>query len=197
MHKKVITEELIEKFIPLVGKNSYAEIAKMLGVSKAVVFKMSCITGVKPTKEQKDANKLRVQSYNPKVEMFLELVDTHSYSEIAEIMHVTVGNVKYFAIRAGYRRKKEDASEFLSRSVSKLNKKERRRMSFGLEQQTNKHLILNRELSIRKQKYRNGFRKYGYKVELGSNDVFVPQGLKRHELMEKNARSLGFKIYEI
>lgn len=198
MHAKVLSDELCEKFTNLVGLKSYREIADELGVSKAVVYKMSVVTGKKPTEQQKKELKMKASEgyHNDEVsDKIKELWDTHSTRQIAEKVGLTRGGVMYAASRLGLKRTPEKAVALLSEAVAKQNKMDRVRMHFGMEQKTNRRLCADQKLSVKRQKIRNRLRNYGYKIDQASLDVHVTKDTRRLRMMETRAKALQFRFH--
>ena len=73
-------------------------------------------------------------------------------------------------------------------------RKDRIRIHFGLEPKTKlvKHWDGKREWH--KSHYRYKFRKFGYDVKSGSNDVYYFPGTVRHPIMERNAQKWGIRF---
>jgi hypothetical protein len=119
-----------------------------------------------------------------------EMFGKHSNREIADAAHVTERTVRRICKRLGLKLPKETRAMYISCSLTKTIKSEKRRILFGLEQRTDRF--------IGKDKVRNRvFRllaEHGYIVIKGSMTAYYSPLMKRYEHIEAYAVSAGFSI---
>lgn len=77
-------------------------------------------------------------------------------------------------------------------AFKELFRKERRRVIFGLEQQTNLRVV---QCPKEKVQLRNGLRKRGYEIPRASNEATVTNETRRSIRMEARAEKIGIKFH--
>ena len=194
--KRKISEDFEAYYIANCGKVSFSDMAKKFGVSKTTISDWGKRLNLLPTEEERVKLKQKVDSSRKKEEInrFLQLQEKCSYKQIAEIMGITIPQVKYIAKKAKFRRDTEVAKKFSVVNTAKAFKAEKRRELFGLEKKFKRTFAYNKELCSKRQKVRTQFRKLGCKVEIGSLDIKVSSMPKRHKRMEAHAVTLGFRL---
>ena len=119
-----------------------------------------------------------------------EMFGKHSNREIADAAHVTERTVRRICKRLGLKLPKETRAMYISCSLTKTIKSEKRRILFGLEQRTDRF--------IGKDKVRNRvfhlLAGHGYIVIKGSMTAYYSPLMRRFEHIEAYAVSAGFSI---
>ena len=114
----------------------------------------------------------------------------HSNKEIAAEAHVTERTVRRICKRLNLKLSKEEKAAYISKSLRKTIKSEKRRILFGIDQRTDR--------PIGKDKNRTHVLKaladHGYIVIKGSMVAYYSPLMKRYEHVEAYAVSVGFSI---
>ena len=194
--KRKVSEDFEAYYMANCGKVSFSDMVKMFGVSKTTISDWGRRLNLLPTEEERAKLKQKVDSNRKKDEIgkFLQLQEKYSYKQIAEIMGLTIPQVKYIAKKAQFRRDTETAKKFSAVNTAKAFKAEKRRELFGLEKKLKRKFAYNKELCSKRQKVRTQFRKLGCEVEIGSLVINVSSMPKRHKRMEAHAITLGFRL---
>lgn len=116
-----------------------------------------------------------------------------SYAEIAAIMGISRRSVMRIAAQWNIIRTPEETSVIMSRSRKELLRKEKRRVTFGLDQKTRLKVFPNKE----RHKLRFLLKRRGYIVVPGDNRIFYPKEKIRKYDYEIKGKSLGLKFYPL
>ena len=123
-----------------------------------------------------------------------KLLGTHSNSEIADRLEVSVTTVKRI-IRVYQLSRTRDEQEFIrSRTRKDLIRAERRRAIFGLDQKTDIKVFTNRERNS--LKYCLKRRKYLF-LQRGSTTAYFNEQTNRYPPYEERGRKLGLRFKEL
>ena len=111
-----------------------------------------------------------------------------SYQEMAERTGLHRETIRIIARELGLERTKKQLREIRSRRRKELIQKERRRIIFGLDQQTNIKVVSNNQ----KIRLRGSLKRLGYFPATDGHTFFYYPGLRRHPVKEANGKTLGF-----
>ena len=111
-----------------------------------------------------------------------------SYQEMAERTGLHRETIRIIARELGLERTPEQLRKIRSRRRKELSQKERRRIIFGLDQETNIKVVSN----YQKIRLRGSLKRLGYILGTDGHTFYYYPGLRRHPIKESNGRALGF-----
>lgn len=113
-----------------------------------------------------------------------------SYTEMAELLGISRRSVMRIAAQWNISRTAEQKRHIMSKSRKELLKKEKRRVTFGLDQKTRLKVFPNKE----RHKLRFLLKRKGYIVTPGDNQVYYPNERIRKYDYEIKGKSLGLRF---
>ena len=113
-----------------------------------------------------------------------------SYTEMAELLGISRRSVMRIAAQWNISRTAEQKRHIMSKSRKELLKKEKRRVTFGLDQKTRLKVFPNKE----RHKLRFLLKRKGYIVTPGDNRVYYPNERIRKYDYEIKGKSLGLRF---
>lgn len=113
-----------------------------------------------------------------------------SYGDMAALLGISRRSVMRIAAQWNIYRTPEQTRLIMSNSRKELIKKEKRRVTFGLEQKTRLKVFSNKE----RHKLRYLLKRKGYVVIPGNNIVYYPNERIRKHDYEIRGRKLGLKF---
>lgn len=190
MTAKDLTQEQREWFVEHFDHTKNQELADRLGTSPRSVTRIARELGLWKANE------------------FMQAMQRNASAHAARTNHLTGGNagavnlLKYgkatrFKKGKTQRDRMSDeayAAMLVKRGASRkeLFRKERRRVLFGLEQQTNLRVV---QCPRKKVQIRSNLRKRGYEIARASNKAMVTNDTIRSIRMEIMAQEMGIKFY--
>ncbi len=190
MTAKNLTQEQRTWFVENFDHTKNQELADRLGTSPRSVTRIARELGLCKTKE------------------FVRELQRNASAHAARANHLTGGNsgaanlLKYgeaTRFKSGTAQRDRMSNEayaamLVKRGASRkeLFKKERRRVLFGLEQQTNLRVV---QCPRKKVQVRYDLRKRGYVIARASNKAMVTNETRRSIKMEAMAQEMGIKFY--
>ena len=176
------TDERIETLRKYYQVEPNNKVAERLGISsRTLVRKAKELQLYKPQAITKSADL---------EDLVRELYHDHSLNEIGEIAHTSWRTIMRIAKNLGLTRTKEEDSQMRSRIRKKIIKKERARVTFGLDQKTNIKVVC----SLPRIRLRTKLKRDGYIVFRDNKTIYYPPELKRHLIREENGRKLGLEF---
>lgn len=122
------------------------------------------------------------------IEIVREMIDEHSYAEIASRLNLSVRCVNNLVKRHDIKRSRDAESTMRSRIRKNLVKGERRRAIFGLEQHTNLKVFMNPE----RRRLKVYLKRMNYKIPTrGSMTVYYDDHTQRVDDLEERGRKVG------
>ncbi|MGN1255446.1 MAG: hypothetical protein ACI4T9_12770 [Prevotella sp.] len=114
-----------------------------------------------------------------------------TYKEIAQRTGLTVKTISRLAKKCGLHRSPDQWRANLSRTRKELYRRERARVTFGLNQRTRLKVVCNQ----RRNELRYNLKRSGYIISSDDrNVIYYPPGLKRHPVREQHGIALGMKF---
>lgn len=123
-----------------------------------------------------------------------ELLNSHSNSEIAEKLKVSLSTIKRVIRENGLRRSRTDQESIRSRKRKELIRAERRRAIFGLDQKTDIKVFTNRERN--NLKYCLKRRNYLF-LHRGDNTAYFDENTNRFPPYEERGKKLGIRFKQL
>lgn len=180
--EKIWTENRLSILYELcqVGK-SYREMAEILGVDLSVIYKKVKRLGIcKEIIKNDDVEK-----------SILDLLNTHSYQDIANIIGVSKRTVLRVAKKYKFVKSKDVRKQLFTTKIKELRKSESRRVLFGLEQKSKLKVVTNKK----KIKLRYSLKKRGYICdERGGAILKITGDTTRSAYLEKKGSVYGFQF---
>lgn len=128
------------------------------------------------------------------IDIVKEMMSSHSNSEIAEHLHISICSVKNIISENKWKRSKEDAFNIRSRVRKNLIRAEKRRTLFGLEQKTNLKVFSNPE-RLRLRRY---FRRLNYIIRSrGAMTICYDDSTRRSSVFEERGRKVGLSFMKL
>ena len=96
------------------------------------------------------------------------------------------------------KKRNDERIEKVRASLNETIRKERMRIHFGLPQATKLNLTYDgyNDYHRKKATHRHLFRRHGYIVEWGSDEIYYDEETERRPIMEANAHKYGLKVIE-
>lgn len=116
-----------------------------------------------------------------------------SYSEMAKLLGISRRSVMRIAAQWNIYRSPEQTRQIMSRSRKELLRKEKSRVTFGLDQKTRLKVFPNKE----RHKLRFLLKRKGYIVLPKDNRIFYPNERVRKYEYEIKGKSLGLKFFPL
>lgn len=160
---------------------SYREMSKVLEVPSSVIYKKVKRLGIcKEIIKNDDVEK-----------SILDLLNTHSYQDIANIIGVSKRTVLRVAKKYNFVKSKDVRKQLFTTKIKELRKSESRRVLFGLEQKSKLKVVTNKK----KIKLRYSLKKRGYICdERGGSILKITGDTTRSTYLEKKGSVYGFQF---
>lgn len=124
------------------------------------------------------------------IKKVMELLPEHTNGEIAEILQISTSSVRRVIEQYELRRTREQDAAIRSRIRSRLLTAERRRVLFGLDQQTRLKVFSNQEKNI----LRGLLRRLNYHVIRNDMTILYDKNTSRNETYEMRGVKLGLSF---
>ena len=190
MTAKDLTQEQREWFVANFDHTKNQELADHLGTSPRSVTRMARELGLWKTKEFVAAMQRNASEHGARANRLMGgnagAVNLLKYGEATRFKPGTIQRDRMS--------EEAYAAMLVKRGAARkeLFRKERRRVIFGLEQQTNLRVV---QCPKEKVLLRNGLRKRGYEIPRASNEATVTNETRRSIRMEARAEKMGIKFH--
>lgn len=160
---------------------TYREMSEILGVNLSVIYKKVKRLGIyKEILKNDDVEK-----------SILDLLNTHSYQDIANIIGVSKRTVLRVVKKYNFVKSKDIRKKLFTTKIKELRKSESRRVLFGLEQKSKLKVVTNKK----KIRLRYSLKKRGYICdERGGSILKITGDTTRSIYLEKKGSVYGFQF---
>ena len=186
------TEERLEILRTNYPNKKNGEVAKMIGTSERTLVRKAVELGLE--KETTDEIHQHYQEVI-KAEFY-----TQSSAVIAEELKTSVWTVRRIARKMGLKRNKKEDHEVRSQARFHFLDKVRYWNAIGVEQEMTEVKILPKFSKEGADRHRSRInlrcklRNNGYVVDWDSQEIYYPEGMKRHPIQERHGMALGLSF---
>ena len=177
--RKVWTEDDDQLLLERFQHSTAGELSSMIGCAESTVYSHARLLGLWKDNRygrNHDARELIRMEYA-----------TLSNRELAKRTGLTPNGVWMITKELGLKRTPEQKSANLSKGLKETYRKERARVTFGLDPKTGLKVFANKK----KQQMRGNLGRCGYIIVRGSNIIYYDNNLVRKPRRERNAMALG------
>lgn len=181
MKSKIWTDANIVYLTEHYASDSDSSIARHLSIDRKTVSQKSRELGLEKGIDS---------SWLERAEKVRDLYSSHSHTEIANKVGISLRSVARIVSRLGLRRTRNEERSIRSRIRQEMMKREKRRILFGLPPITNIKVVTNKP----RIKLRHSLKKAGYIALRGENVMYYHSDMERDNSQEEKGRTLGLRF---